>query len=97
MLFDDPIANAQAQPGSFADLLGGKEGVKNTVRLLNPLTIVAERNFDVIALADRGDVNSGAAARFPYRVVGVVEDVEEYLLKLLGVANDERQVILKML
>src|SRR5215831_7048936 len=97
MLFDNPVANAQAEPGSFPDLFGGEERVKDTIGLMNSVTIVAERNLDKIALAGGSDVDSGAAARFPHRVIGVVEDVEEHLLKLLRVPNDERQVVLKLL
>ena len=96
VLLHDAVADAEAEAGSLADLLGGEEGIENAVGMGDAVAVVAERNFHGVAGFGGHDLDAGGAADFMNRVVGVVQDVEENLLQLVSVADDIGQSFVEM-
>src|SRR5216683_8041807 len=87
MFTDDAIADTQAQTSTLADVLGGKERIKNTFGIDDAHTVVAKRNFDERAGAGAPDLNAGGPRGFADGVVSVVQDVEKHLLELVGISD----------
>ena len=52
MFFDDPIGDRQPKPGSFADRLGGEEGVKYLTQFIfgDSCTIITDDNADLFRI-----------------------------------------------
>src|SRR6185369_10726997 len=52
----DAVADREAQPGARANVLGGKERIENSAKNvgLDPATVIADRDDDVIAIRPRG-------------------------------------------
>jgi hypothetical protein len=86
VLLHDAIADAKTKSGSLADFLGGEEGIEDAVGLGDALAVVAEGDFDSIAGFRAHDFDAGGATDFMDCVVGVVQNVEKDLLKLVGIA-----------
>src|SRR5581483_14311 len=42
VLFEDSVADAEAEPGAFSDFLGGKKRVENPVGMGDALTVIRE-------------------------------------------------------
>src|SRR5581483_2690096 len=91
VLLNDAVTDAEAESGSLANFLGSKERVKNLVRMSDALAIVRERDFHEIFPADGGDLDAGRVPDFVHRVVGIIENIQEYLLQLMGITDDLRQ------
>ena len=53
MLAHDAIADAQAQARSLAHFLGGEEWIEDAVGIGDAVAVVAERDFDKFAAAER--------------------------------------------
>ncbi len=49
VLLHDAVADAEAEAGSLADLLGGEEGIENAIGMGDAVAVIAERNFDGVA------------------------------------------------
>src|SRR5258708_19817914 len=88
MLLHDAVANTEAEAGSLADLLGGKERIENLNGIGNAGPVVGERNFHRVSRSAAEDLDSRWAADFVYAVVRVVENVQENLLELVSIAYD---------
>src|SRR4029077_1436249 len=91
MFADDAIANTQAQTGTLADVLGGKERIKNTFGIGDAHTVIAKRNLDERAGAGAPNLNAGGPRGFADGVVSIVQDVEKHLLELVGISDDSGQ------
>src|ERR1700681_2486017 len=87
MFADDAVTNTQAQTGTLADVLGGKERIKNTFGIVDSHTVIAKRNLDERAGAGAPDLNAGGPRGFADSVVSVVQDVEKHLLELMRISN----------
>src|SRR5258708_14196582 len=59
MFADDAIANTQAQTSTLADVLSGKERIKNTFGIGDAHAVIAKRNLDERAGARAPDLNAG--------------------------------------
>ena len=97
VLFHDSIADAQTEAGSLSHLFGGEEGIENFIGMGNPVTVVAERNFDGISGLRAHDLDAGWAANFVHGIVSVVQDIEKNLLQLMRVADDLGQSLIEVL
>jgi hypothetical protein len=96
MLLHNAVADAEAEAGSLADLLGGEEGIEDAIGMGNAVSVVGERNFDGIADSGADDLDAGGTADFMHGVIGVVQDVQENLLQLVGVTDDIGQSLIEM-
>ena len=96
MLFHDSVANAQTQSSAFADPLGGKKRIENSVRMTDPWTIVPERHFHKIFVAGRGNFDARTLSIFAHGIVSIVQNIQEHLLQLVRISDDEGQVIAKV-
>src|SRR4051794_41055735 len=83
VFFHDSVTDAEAEAGSFADLLGGEERIKDAVGMGDAVAVVAECHLDVIIFAVRGNIDTWAGYGFTDSIVGIIQDVEKYLLQLL--------------
>src|SRR6266853_3674441 len=91
MFTDDAIADTQAQTSTLADVLGGKERIKNTFGIDDAHTVVAKRNLDESVGAGAPDLNARGPRGFADGVISVVQDVEKHLLELVGISDDSGQ------
>src|SRR5882762_831861 len=64
MFADDAIANTQTQTSTLADVLGGKERIKNTFGIGNAHAVIAKRNLDERADGGAPDLNAGGPRGF---------------------------------
>src|ERR1700687_983048 len=87
MFADNTIANTQAQTRPLADVLGGKERIKNTFGIVDAHAVIAKRNLDERAGAGAPDLNASGASALADSVVSSVEDVEKHLLELVGISD----------
>src|SRR5882762_817556 len=97
MLPHDAIADTQAQASSLPHFLGGEERLEDAIGLGNALAIITEGDLYVGAEAGGHDLDTGGAASFPDRIVGVVHDVEKNLLQLVGVPYHLGQAFVQLL
>src|SRR6267143_2753464 len=97
MLPHDAIADTQAQASSLPHFLGGEERIEDAIGLGNALAIITEGDLYVGAEAGGRDLDTGGAASFPDRIVGVVHDVEKNLLQLVGVPYHLGQAFVQLL
>src|SRR5437016_14512662 len=81
MFADDAIANTQAQTGTLANVLSGKERVKNAFGIGNAHTVSAKRNLDERTGTGAPDFNAGGPCGFTDDVVIVVHAVEKHVLE----------------
>ncbi len=88
MFADNAIANTQAQTGTLANVLGGKERIKNTFGIGDAHAVIAKRNLDERAGAGAPDLNAGGPPGFANSVVSIVQYVEKHLLELVGISYD---------
>src|SRR5467141_2660508 len=91
MFADNAIANTQAQTGTLANVLGGKERIKNTFGIGDAHAVIAKRNLDERAAAGAPDLNAGGPPGFADSVVSIVQYVEKHLLELVGISDDRGQ------
>src|SRR5260370_6928425 len=91
MFADDAIANTQAQTSTLADVLGGKERIKNTFWIDDAHSVIAKRNRDERGGTGAPDLNAGGPRGFADGVVSVVQDVEKHLLELVRISDDSGQ------
>jgi galactose mutarotase-like enzyme len=56
MFHDNPVADAQTEPGAFTDFFSGEEWVEDTGQnlLFNPAPVITENDIDVIIDPLRG-------------------------------------------
>ena len=85
MFADDSVADAETQASSLPYFFGSEEWIKDAVRSGNPLAVIAERDLDEIPQVCGHDFNTGQAAGFAHRVIGIVKNVEKDLLQLMGI------------
>jgi len=97
VLLHDSVADAETKAGTFANFLRGEEGIEDLVGMRDAVTVVGERNFHRISGLGGHDLDARGATDLAHRVVGVVQDVEEDLLELVGVTDDIGQVFIEML
>src|SRR5450755_1493341 len=83
---NDSVADAQAQAGALGGLFGGVEGIEDAFGIWNSGAVVGDGDFDVLVTAAGVNDDMPALSSVLYRVVGVVQDVEEDLLQLLSIA-----------
>src|SRR5262249_54258815 len=76
----DPVTDAQAKPGAFARLLCGVERIENALGVNNALAVVGDRDLDCLTAVMSANSDHSPALRLLDGVVGVIQDVEEYLL-----------------
>ena len=96
MLLHNRHADAQAQASSLANSLRSKERIEYAFRLANSRTVVAERYFHVVILAGGRYLDTRSLGLIAHRVVSIVQNVQEHLLQLVGIADDKGQVITKV-
>ena len=97
VLLDDAIADAEAKTRALSDLFGREEGVENLVGMSNPVAVIGKRDFDSVSGFGGHDFDARGATDFVHRVVSVVENVEEDLLQLMGVADHVRKSFVEVL
>src|SRR3954469_22180652 len=85
VFLNDSIDRTQAEAGTFADGLGCIEGIEDAFGLANTGTGIAELQYGLAAEAVPDDFQRAAAA-FVQRVHGVLNDFDEGLKQLVGVA-----------
>src|SRR5689334_13325234 len=97
MLAHDSIADAQAQPGSLPNFLGGKKWIKDALRMLNAFAIIAEKDFDPAAILNGFNLDQAWSTRGLHGIIRVVQDIEKYLLQLMRITDQIRQARIKFL
>src|SRR5580658_2213637 len=90
MLLHDAEANAETEPGSFADGLCRIERIENAVRFLDARTGIEEKDDDVSAVAKSLNREDATLGRF-HGVDGVADHVEKNLHQLVAIAANSRQ------
>jgi hypothetical protein len=97
VLDGDAVADAEAEPGPLADVLGGEEGVEDTGQdgLLDAAAVVRETDLHRAVAALRRHREQAGAAGGLDGGLGVEHDIEEHLLELVAVDGYLRQVVLQ--
>ena len=85
VILDHSIDSAEAEAGAFADRLGGVEGIEHALRFANAGAGIGELQHDIVALVLGGNFQ-GSTAGFFQSVHGVLDDLDEGLEKLVGIA-----------
>src|SRR5947209_13237696 len=96
MLAYDAIADAQPQACALPNFLRGEKWIEDALGILNALAIVAEQDFHPAAVMNSLNFNQPRPACSPNRVIGIIQNVEEYLLQLVRVPHQLRQAVIKL-
>src|SRR5277367_1625554 len=91
MFLENPVANAQAQPGAFAYRLGGKKRIENLLRIFYSRPGVGELHDNLRVVLPRANHQLSAAHLFQ-SVHRIADQVEENLQDLIGIPSHHRQV-----
>ena len=91
MLFDNPVADAEAESGALSNFLGGEERVEDLIGMGDALAVVRERHFNKVAGFGGRDFDASGRSDFVDGVIGVVKNIQEDLLQLMSIADDFRQ------
>ena len=88
---NNPPDDVEAEPGSLAHFLGGKEGIEDAGLYLirDPWTVVGNFNNKSTLLAIRPDSDR---ALFAHRGDGVVDQIRPHLVELAAPDLDVRQI-----
>jgi hypothetical protein len=97
VLLDDAITDAEAKPRALSHLFGGKERIENLVGMRNPVAVIGKRDLNCVSGLGGHDFNASGTADFMHGVIGVVENVEEHLLQLMGIADNVGESFVEML
>src|SRR5579859_674304 len=97
MLTQNPIADTQSQTGALADLFCREKWIEDAFRMDYPLAVIGECDLVHAAALMAGDGDAARPVAVTHSIIGVVEDVEDYLLQLVRIADDLRQVGLQFL
>src|SRR5690242_8322394 len=97
VIADYRLADRESHPGSLAGLLGGEERIENTGadlrRDARPGVGEGDSGIAIIVVAAQvGDHPQGPAVR-SHRIERVDRKVDEYLLKLVGVALSRKRLL----
>src|SRR5882757_9256900 len=93
----DAVANAQAESSAFTGLLGGVKRIEDPLRIGDSGSVVRNGHLNRIAAQPRADTDAPTMPRLLYRVIGVIENVQENLLQLLRIAEGRRQILIEFL
>ncbi len=87
------IGNRQTESRSLADLLGAEERVEDPIGELlgNPRSVVGNGDYQHIPVSPGGDRQPLASRLIVKRMLGIVDEVQEYLLQLRTIRGDARQ------
>src|SRR5204862_7207225 len=98
MFLDDPVTETEAEPGAFANLFSGKEGIKNLRKVLwrDARTIVVKEDANALFAFLSRDLNRAVGLVGFNSLAGVTENVQEYLLYLMRVAEHSRKGWIKL-
>src|SRR5262252_6982117 len=88
---NNAVADAQSQPCSLTHFLGCEERIKDAVGISNAGAVVAKTNLNKRTVSDARDLNARRPSRLPNRIVRVIQDIEEHLLQLVGIADHFRE------
>src|SRR5579862_3353167 len=91
------VADAQTETGALAGLLGGEERIKNTLHVRDSGTVVADGDLNPLAGMRGAQENPPAATGFLDGVVGIVQQVQKYLLQLLRIPKNRRKLLVILL
>src|SRR2546429_41117 len=82
---DDADAEAEPEPGAFADRLGGEEGVEDPTEVLgrDAGAVVLDHDRDAVLAVRRAHAQHAVAPVRAERVSRIREQVEEHLLELV--------------
>src|SRR5262249_11136924 len=97
VLSHNSVADAQAQPRSFADFLGRKKRIKDPIWMRDAMPVIAEGNLNEAAGGSCRNLNTRLTADFAHSVICIVENIQKDLLKLVRVTNYARQLLIKVL
>src|SRR6267378_2719205 len=93
----DAVANAQAESSAFTGLLGRVKRIEVPLRIGDSGTVIRNGHLNGIAAQPRADSNAPTMPRLLYRIIGVIENVQENLLQLLRIAEGGRQILIELL
>src|SRR5689334_7694684 len=93
----DSVADAQPQSCSLAYFFCREKWIKNALDVLNTRPVITESHFYSLAAANSFHDHLPLASCLADRVVGVVENVQKYLLQLVSVALDLGNGLVKAL
>ena len=85
MFGDDSVADAQTEASALADRLGSVEGVENARRICYAGAAIRELNEEMGAFHARFHPKIALRAFFQDGVDGVIDEVQEDLLELVGI------------
>src|SRR5262245_7826603 len=90
----------QSDSSAFARRLGGEEGLKNAIPNIEGYarTIVGDRNLDQCFWPrdTRGDPNHATYCDGHKGLAGIVDQVGQHLMNLVGVGDDLRKVLIEI-
>jgi hypothetical protein len=91
-LRDYAVTDAQAEPGTFTNIFGGEERVKEVPQVFfgNPGPIVGEGDFYLAPNPFRSDGEFTSSVGFNHEILGIDNDVQKDLLQLKAVSHDFR-------
>src|SRR5579863_4637563 len=96
MSADDSIANAEAEARALGGLFGGVKRIEDALGVWDAGTVVGDSYFDVLIVAARVNHDASALSGVLNGIVGVVQDIQEDLLQLLGIAECRGQVFVEV-
>src|SRR5215470_8957398 len=91
MLFNNAVADTQAEAGSLPDALGRVERIEDSAGLFDSWSIVMKFGDNRPFLRSNTYFQSPVASALKHCVKRVIDHVEEDLLELMSVSNNRRQ------
>ena len=91
MLLDNSVTNAEPEPCSLANVLGGVERIKDSLRVFDTWSRIAELRANITIALRHTDSHRSAGTALKNGVDRVIDDVEKYLLELVRIRCDCRK------
>ena len=88
MLFDNAIADAQAEAGAFAHTLSGIERIENAIWLFDARAGILELGNHTTFLRVYPDFQGAASPRLQHRVYPIINNVQKDLFQLMRIGSD---------
>src|SRR5216684_3691500 len=95
MIAHNSVANAETQACAFADFFSCEEGIKNPLGMHDTSAVVANNDLAEAVALFGGDLDASWPAGFEHRIIGIVQNIEQDLLQLIGISPNGSQGFLQ--
>src|SRR4051812_8633479 len=90
VLLNNAVADAQSEAGSLSYRLGGVERIEDAIHFTDARAAVVHSHESQRAFSSDVYLQRSTARVLKHRVDGIIDDVQEYLFKLMSVRDHGR-------